>query len=264
VDIATSDTNLPPTAPQRLDGLTFDEFGLEQTSTERLAAVSRAGQVLTTEVVEQARREAVADWLQAGLTPGQIVALQNTTVQISDLNSEGAFGFAGTRLIQLDDDALGYGWHVGSGPVPTDAVDLGTVMRHELGHILGLSDLDPATAGNDLMSGTILPGQRRPVPVAVGDDVFVPAVSTAKPVDAKVVDLFDNGAMVQTPATSLILVEREARSADPSSEIVSRPKSQRSSAGQPLSGVPVDVTDAVVDLDSLDDLFANPLEGLFE
>jgi hypothetical protein len=264
VDIATSDANLPPTAPQRLDGLTFDEFGLEQTSTERLAAVSRAGQVLTTEVVEQARREAVADWLQAGLTPGQIVALQNTTVQISDLNSEGAFGFAGTRLIQLDDDALGYGWHVGSGPVPTDAVDLGTVMRHELGHILGLSDLDPATAGNDLMSGTILPGQRRAVPVAAAEDLLVPAVNIAKPVEAKVVDLFETGATVQTPATSLILVEREARSADPSSEIVSRPTSQRSSAGQPLSVVPVDVTDAVVDLDSLDDLFANPLEGLFE
>jgi hypothetical protein len=98
----------------------------------------------------------------------------------------------------------------------------------------------------------------------VGDDVFVPAVSTAKPVEAKVVDLFETGATVQTPATSLIRVEREGRSVDPSSDIVSRPASQRSSAGQPLSGVPVDVTDAVVDLDSLDDLFANPLEGLFE
>ncbi|MFN9040879.1 MAG: hypothetical protein ACK5YO_31610, partial [Planctomyces sp.] len=100
-------------------------------------------------------------------TPGQILALQNATVQISDLNSEGAFGLAGTRLIQLDDDALGFGWHVGSGPVPTGAVDLGTVMRHELGHILGYGDLDPATAGDSIMSGTILPGERRVVPVVV-------------------------------------------------------------------------------------------------
>ncbi|MEY4185927.1 MAG: hypothetical protein RIT02_961, partial [Planctomycetota bacterium] len=91
------------------------------------------------------------------------LALQNATVQISDLNSEGAFGLAGTRLIQLDDDALGFGWHVGSGPVPTGAVDLGTVMRHELGHILGYGDLDPATAGDSIMSGTLLPGDRRTV-----------------------------------------------------------------------------------------------------
>ncbi|MFN9041779.1 MAG: hypothetical protein ACK5YO_36165, partial [Planctomyces sp.] len=158
--------DLPPTAPQRLDGLTFDQHGLEETSTARLASVSRAGQLLTSELVEQARREAVADWITTGLTPGQILALQNATVQITDLNSEGAFGFAGSRLIQLDDDALGFGWHVGSGPVPTGAVDLGTVMRHELGHILGYGDLDPATAGDSIMSGTILPGQRRHVPMA--------------------------------------------------------------------------------------------------
>ncbi|MFM7168239.1 MAG: hypothetical protein ACKO3T_23575, partial [Planctomycetaceae bacterium] len=67
----------------------------------------------------------------------------------------------GSRLIQLDDDALGFGWHVGSGPVPTGAVDLGTVLRQELGHILGYGDLDPATAGDDIMAGTILPGERR-------------------------------------------------------------------------------------------------------
>ncbi|MFN6152449.1 MAG: hypothetical protein ACK5BP_21040, partial [Planctomyces sp.] len=144
-----------------------DQHGLEQTSTARLASVSRAGQLLSSELVEQARREAIADWITTGLTPGQILALQNATVQITDLNSEGAFGFAGSRMIQLDDDALGFGWHVGSGPVPTGAVDLGTVMRHELGHILGYGDLDPATAGDSIMSGTILPGERRVVPVVV-------------------------------------------------------------------------------------------------
>ncbi|MFN5434007.1 MAG: hypothetical protein ACK5ES_05550, partial [Planctomyces sp.] len=169
LDLAASVADLPPTAPQRLDGLTFDQHGLEETSTARLASVSRAGQLLTSELVEQARREAVADWITTGLTPRQILALQNATVQITDLNSEGAFGFAGSRLIQLDDDALGFGWHVGSGPVPTGAVDLGTVMRHELGHILGYGDLDPATAGDSIMSGTILPGERRSVHQTISD-----------------------------------------------------------------------------------------------
>ena len=169
-----------------------------------------------------------------------------------------------SRLIQLDDDALGYGWHVGSGPVPTSAVDLGTVMRHELGHILGLSDLDPATAGNDLMSGTILPGQRRAVPVAAADDALLTSGNLANPVQAKRPDVFETAATVQTPDASLILIEREGLSSGSPSEIVTLPTSQRSSASQPLSVVQVDVADAAMDLDSLDDLFANPLEGLFE
>ncbi|MFN9826784.1 MAG: hypothetical protein ACK58J_21775, partial [Planctomyces sp.] len=193
LDLAASVADLPPTAPQRLEGLTFDQHGLEETSTARLASVSRAGQLLTSELVEQARREAVADWITTGLTPGQILALQNATVQITDLNSEGAFGFAGSRLIQLDDDALGFGWHVGSGPVPTGAVDLGTVMRHELGHILGYGDLDPATAGDSIMSGTILPGERRTVPINATEapevsasDVKAPAGLTSIPSEVKV------------------------------------------------------------------------------
>ncbi len=124
IDLATSVVGLPTTAPQRLDGLTFDEHGLEETSTARLSSAKRAGHLLTARIT-------------TGLTPGQILALQNATVQISDLNPEGAFGLAGTRLILLDDDALGFGWHVCSGPVPTGNVDLGTDMCHELGHILG-------------------------------------------------------------------------------------------------------------------------------
>jgi hypothetical protein len=48
-------------------------------------------------------------------------------------------------------------------------VDLGTVMRHELGHILGYGDLDPATAGDSIMSGTILPGERRSVHQTISD-----------------------------------------------------------------------------------------------
>jgi hypothetical protein len=54
-------------------------------------------------------------------------------------------------------------------------VDLGTVLRHELGHILGYGDLDPAAAGDDIMSGTILPGERRGVaePASILRDIPV-------------------------------------------------------------------------------------------
>jgi hypothetical protein len=266
-DLAASEASLPPTAPQRLEGLTFDEHGLEETSTARLFSASRAGQVLTPETVEQARREAIADWITTGLTPGQILALQNATVQITDLNSEGAFGFAGSRLIQLDDDALGFGWHVGSGPVPTGAVDLGTVLRHELGHILGYGDLDPAAAGDDIMSGTILPGERRGVASNVAETI----VGT-RPVlaEAAVVrrqnrpDLFaSNGPADSAEFAKTTLVRRSSQAdpaAMPTSVTVAKSASTSGTKLMALPGadikeVPVDVSE----LQSLDELFSDPL-----
>ncbi|MFN5797934.1 MAG: hypothetical protein ACK5AN_10415, partial [Planctomyces sp.] len=70
---------------------------------------------------------------------------------------------------------------------------LGTVMRHELGHILGYGDLDPTTAGDSIMSGTILPGERRTVPINAAEapevsasDVKAPAGLTSIPSEVKV------------------------------------------------------------------------------
>jgi hypothetical protein len=263
MDLATSVVGLPTTAPQRLDGLTFDEHGLEETSTARLSSVSRAGHLLTADVVELTRREAIADWITTGLTPGQILALQNATVQISDLNSEGAFGLAGTRLIQLDDDALGFGWHVGSGPVPTGAVDLGTVMRHELGHILGYGDLDPATAGDSIMSGTILPGQRRHVPMAGSPaDLATPDNTIPQPTQWNQQERDE-----LSPDVSLISVGSAAPTANDAVSAVSvvrLPAPQRTLTRQLLTADSEAQAAVPASLDLLDDLFGNPLEGLFE
>ena len=183
---------------------------------------------------------------------------------LSDLNSEGAFGFAGTRLIQLDDDALGYGWHVGSGPVPTSAVDLGTVMRHELGHILGLSDLDPATAGEDLMAGTILPGQRRAIPVLpTAGVVDLPLNDGALTAQGRPVELFREPA--ETRLTTAIqrdseesaeVAERELNSQSGLSESLNLPNLHSVSDSAILS-------DKEMDLNLLDSLFLDPLENLF-
>ena len=40
-------------------------------------------------------------------------------------------------------------------------MDLLTVVEHELGHVLGLSDIDPSSQPNDLMATTLPPGVRR-------------------------------------------------------------------------------------------------------
>ena len=53
-------------------------------------------------------------------------------------------------------------------PRAIDRIDLLTVVEHELGHMLGLSDL--ASSANDLMSRTLSVGVRRNVTEA--DAVF--------------------------------------------------------------------------------------------
>jgi len=42
-------------------------------------------------------------------------------------------------------------------------MDLLTVLTHEMGHVLGLSDLDGQATPDSLMAGTLQPGQRRGV-----------------------------------------------------------------------------------------------------
>jgi len=80
--------------------------------------------------------------------------------------------------ITLDSTADGWGWNTdpsnadftstgtdglqrAPGSAAADKMDLLTVVEHELGHELGLSDVDPASPPNDLMAATLLPGVRR-------------------------------------------------------------------------------------------------------
>jgi hypothetical protein len=92
----------------------------------------------------------------------------------------------GNRWVEIDSDAAGYGWFIDATPgdnsefVPTGVpgefrapvgspaygrIDLLTVLSHEMGHVLGLGDLDPAAHPDEVMTGTLAPGIRR-LPVA--------------------------------------------------------------------------------------------------
>src|SRR5439155_20262196 len=88
----------------------------------------------------------------------------------------------GSSVVELDATAAGYGWFVGStlagdtafeslvaprelwavpGSPAFGRMDLLTVVEHELGHVLGLDDLDPQAVPHDLLTTTLAPGVRR-------------------------------------------------------------------------------------------------------
>jgi hypothetical protein len=87
-------------------------------------------------------------------------------------------GQSGAVQILLDPAAGGYGWFIDAGASESDAedglahrvdpdsvppgrIDLFTVIAHELGHVLGLADLDPVTHPDALMAGELPPGIRK-------------------------------------------------------------------------------------------------------
>lgn len=123
--------------------------------------------------------QAAADaWAVAGLDPRFVTLLRSVDVSVAHLGNDVLALTAGNRII-LSDDAEGYGWFSDPNPAgsadftatPNDHVlaalagtsaaahfDLFTVIEHELGHILGLSD---QPTGDDLMAESLAPGVRR-------------------------------------------------------------------------------------------------------
>lgn len=113
--------------------------------------------------------EAIEEWAAARLPAAEIARMDGVTAKITAL-PPGYLGGApiGGSVIYLSPDAAGYGWFVDAAPW-SDALakatvgheDLLTVVMHELGHVLGLNDLDPATFPDDLLAETLATGVRR-------------------------------------------------------------------------------------------------------
>ncbi len=135
--------------------------------------------------------QAIDTWAASGLTAAQWARLQTVQWQITDLPA-GRLGTASGSTVFLDRDADGLGWFVD--PTPSTAeefspfsptslraldsgpaagrVDLLTVLSHELGHILGLGDLEASNSPATLMTATLGPGERRILGPAAVDAVF--------------------------------------------------------------------------------------------
>jgi Putative Ig domain len=124
---------------------------------------------------------AIQRWVQAGITPIQAALLRSTSITIGNLKSTGELGDTAKGKIVIDATADGDGWYVDPTPLSNDGfaarpgskqliaktgpaateVDLLTVVMHEMGHILGLEDLDPKRYPDQLMTETLSVGVRR-------------------------------------------------------------------------------------------------------
>jgi uncharacterized repeat protein (TIGR01451 family) len=126
-------------------------------------------------------QEAIARWQSAGLSGAALNELRNTPVHVGDLPG-GDLGMESPVGIVIDSNAAGYGWYLDPTPgndseflLPGNQgeqghVDLLTVVMHEMGHTLGLSDLYNPGASQDLMYEFLGTGQRRtPSPADVAE-----------------------------------------------------------------------------------------------
>jgi hypothetical protein len=155
-----------------------------------------AGPLLTSQALAPIVQDAIARWQAAGISSQAVAMLQSVKFQIADLDASGDLGSYYPGSVLIDDNADGFGWYVdptpdsdaefatrvaaaelqaGPGSPAFGRVDLLTVVMHELGHQLGLADLDPAAAPHDLLTESLGTGTRRLPDAWPGS----PAASTA-------------------------------------------------------------------------------------
>jgi hypothetical protein len=124
-------------------------------------------------------KAAIQRWADAGASAEQLAAMRATAISAADMTGV-YLGASGAGTITVDSDGAGHGWFLdgtpgedgefeGSGArLTADAggaadgrMDLLTVLMHELGHQVGLSDLYMADQAGGLMYGYAFVGERR-------------------------------------------------------------------------------------------------------
>ena len=159
------------------------------------AAAGQAFQASVTQAQVQALLpEAIVAWRSAGLDATGVRRLETAKVQVANLGTN-ILGLEAANVIIINQSAAGYKWFLNASPRSSQAfslagtgvdrlagpgspaagqVDLLTVLEHELGHIIGLSDNNQA---GDLMDTTLGVGVRR-APTAADVTTAVEALGT--------------------------------------------------------------------------------------
>ncbi len=148
---------------------------LQAAAPEGVCHAVTAATALTQVQLQPVVEAAITRLSAQGLTPWQREQLSAVTVEIGDLPGS-LLGLATPQTITLDAMAAGYGWFIdptplddaefvtGSGSSTFDSrarMDLLTAVMHELGHTLGLDDLDDHGSEAELMYQLLAVGIRR-------------------------------------------------------------------------------------------------------
>ena len=150
-------------------------------------ASSTAAPSITQSDLDSVVDAALSYWETLGLSDAQLELLQSVDFVLTDLPDAMLGGASGTTVL-IDVNAAGYGWFVdgtpldsseftlldgsllaGSGSDAFGQMDLLTVVMHELGHTLGLEDLD---SDGTLMSESLDVSERRLPSADDLDDFF--------------------------------------------------------------------------------------------
>ncbi len=101
---------------------------------------------------------AIAWWAAQG---EDVTALENASIELADLGQDGddhwILGMTDGDTVTIDDDGAGHGWSTGMGGVSPHKVDLLSVLVHEMGHVLGMTDEDMGdmlAVGERMMPGS--------------------------------------------------------------------------------------------------------------
>jgi Ca2+-binding RTX toxin-like protein len=144
-------------------------------------ASTTTGDNLTASTLQPLAAEAVVRWTAAlGTEDPRTAFLQSAVFKVTDLPGRSLGEVVGNEVL-IDINAGGIGWFVDATPhedgefvrdaggglvasVGSPAagrMDLLTVLTHELGHVIGLADLDSGVHADDLMAGELTVGTRR-------------------------------------------------------------------------------------------------------
>jgi hypothetical protein len=219
-DVDTVGTTPPHNFPQ------FQLFAGSTATPANAVAVTQAQ-------VQALLPAAIAAWQAAGLDAADVRELEGVSVQVGNLGTS-ILGLEAANTITINQTAAGFNWYVnansGHGPSSrltgpggeavaapgspaAGEVDLLTVLEHELGHVIGLSDNSEA---GDLMDITLGLGVRRsptaadlstiagssstPVPSAVGPTIDPQPVSVNGPVSVSIATVDAALAAIQNTA----------------------------------------------------------------
>ncbi|PXW89616.1 hypothetical protein C8R34_10415 [Nitrosomonas sp. Nm84] len=110
--------------------------------------------ILNAAVLGHVADKAIAYWSEHGASSDDLIALRETSLNISNLGDQDdgktLAEWNGSLGITIDDDAAGYGWSIGSNHVNPHMIDLYSAVVHEYGHVLGY---DHDVLGSDLSVG---------------------------------------------------------------------------------------------------------------